>query len=101
LRIYLKEMAASFNYPLTIKRAEPPEPDFLITQPNNPAIGLEVTEATSEEYQKLLTKTEGTGGTIHLDMEPRVVLPGQSHEVDVLKDGWVGNDPEKAAAGLI
>ena len=101
LRIYLQKTGTSFTYPLSIKRAKPPEPDFLINQSNNLTIGLEVTEATSEEYQELLTEVEGTNGSVILDMKPNIVQRGEDYEYDPKKDGWVGDGPKKAAAGLI
>jgi hypothetical protein len=58
-------------------------------------VGLEITQATSHEWQRTLTQDERDAAANDLNDEDQVVF------VNVSEDGWVGESPECEVAGLI
>ena len=82
LRRYLLTLAARdrLTYPIDIKKSE--RPDFVVNECNRDQYGIEVTEATEEDWQKKLTSTEVAG-----QKEPDEVA-------FICKDGFVGEEPE-------
>jgi len=84
LRQYLTTLSDHdlLSYPLEVAKSE--RPDFLLCDPINGRCGLEVTEATTRDYQRELAETEGREGA-HL-------LAG---------DGWVGNSAERECCAAI
>lgn len=83
-RRYLLALAAAghLRFPLTVRKRE--SPDFLLMGPEGGRIGLEITEATTPEYQRHLTMTEGDG-KLHPLGPP---------------DGWAADAPERALAAV-
>lgn len=85
LRQYLATLAAEGHlpFPLTVEKVE--SPDFLLTDGVSRKWGLEVTEATTQEWQRELTITEG-------------------HETSLQplgRDGWVRNSAERETCAAI
>lgn len=84
-RRYLVGLAVAgyLQFPLTIRKAE--SPDFLLEWPDGRTTGLEITEATTEAFQRDLTGTERSG-------EAQPLAP---------PEGWAGDEPERALAQIV
>lgn len=85
LRQYLPTLAANnhLQFPLTVEKGE--SPDFILTDGVSTKWGLEVTEATTQEFQRELTTTEGDETTLQL----------------LGRDGWAGNSAERETCAAI
>ncbi|HKI97512.1 MAG TPA: hypothetical protein VKB51_03455 [bacterium] len=85
LRGYLLALAASGQvaYPLTVRKSQ--SPDFLLEGPDGAVTGVEVTEATTEAFQRELSATEGQSG-------PHPIGP---------PEGWAGNEVERGLAAVV
>ena len=104
LRIYLTHPPATdlLSFPLTVEKTE--SPDFLIRNSEGFIIGLEVTDASIEEDQQLMTQLEKEPhGTIiehaFIDgkYQGRLVKP---QEV-LLAEGMIGDSVEKEWVGIV
>lgn len=84
LRRYLLTLASRgrLPYPVTIEKADPP--DFLIHDSVRGSYGVEITEATEQDWQRELTVTE-IASEVEDAATPLFVG---------MDDGWVGNQPE-------
>ena len=83
---YLPTLAANglLRFPLTLEKGE--SPDFVLTDGNSEVWGLEVTEATTEDFQRELTDTEGE----------------EAEEFELYRGGpSVGDSPEREACTAI
>ncbi len=82
LRRYLLTLAAHdlLSYPLDIGKSE--RPDFIVTDTARGRYGVEVTEATEEDWQRELTETEACEDDDPAEAE---LIGG---------DGFVGENPE-------
>ncbi len=85
LRQYLPTLAANghLRFPLTVEKGE--SPDFLLTDGVSKKWGLEVTEATTQEWQREMTVTEGD----ETSLQP------------LGRDGWAGNSAERETCAAI
>jgi hypothetical protein len=86
LRTYISAIAnhEGLDYPVAIRKAEPPEPDFVLQDVVRGTYGIEVTEATSNDWQRELTLTENE------------TVPSAA---DV--DSWAGDAPEREVWDLV
>ena len=85
LRQYLPTLAINglLSFPLSVEKGE--SPDFLLTDAKAGTWGLEVTEATTKDWQRELTMTEGA----------------ESSLVGLGRDGWAGNSAERETCAAI
>lgn len=85
LRQYLRTLAANdlLEFPLTVEKRE--SPDFLLTNSEPKTWGLEVTEATTQAWQRELTVTEGDTTSLR----------------PLGRDGWRGNSAERETCAAI
>lgn len=82
LRRYLLTLAAHnlLSYPLDLSKSE--RPDFIVTDGTRDRYGIEVTEATEQDWQRELTETEAGQGD-----DPAEAIP-------IGEDGFAGEQPE-------
>ena len=82
LRRYLLTLAAHnlLSYPLDLNKSE--RPDFIVTDGTRDRYGIEVTEATEQDWQRALNETEAGQG----DDPAEAILIGE--------DGFAGEQPE-------
>ena len=81
----LRTVAANelLNFPLSIEKCE--SPDFLVTSEGTASWGLEITEATTQAWQRELTAMEKN------ETHPRLLR----------REGWRGNSAEREACAAI
>ncbi|SRR5260221_1172354 len=87
LRCYMLALGVRgiLNYPIEIGKAEPP--DFILADPVRGRYGVEVTEATEEDWQRELARTERDYTAECMENSRSAFLTSD--------DGWVGDSPEK------
>jgi hypothetical protein len=85
VRTYLCTLAnhSLLHYPICISKTAPPKPDFVVSEGGVGTYGIEVTEATTGDWQRELTITE------------------ESDHAELIGTGWDGDTPEIETAGLI
>jgi hypothetical protein len=88
LRRYIATLAARrrWDYPCSVSMGE--RPDFMISARGFDR-GLEVTQATTEAFQQMLTESERSR------LGARHRRPEHQSEPYELDDGWVGDKPER------
>ncbi len=88
LRQYLTTLATNDELKFPVKVVKSESPDFIITDGDGMARGLEVTEATTQTYQRDLTLSDR-----ELDDEPKLVSLG--------RNGWRSDSAERETCSAI
>ncbi len=98
LKIYLMQLSQDkfLRFPLKIRKEE--APDFIILGYDGTTTALEVTDASTEDYQQATTELEKSPiGTILESGTNKLVKPGEN----LVGNGWKGNSVEKEWVDII